>query len=552
MLAGAVTCMALAAPSSALATNATAISAGAFHTCELTSAGAVKCWGANEQGQLGDGTARGSATPVAVSGLSSGVTAISAGPGENSETTCALTSAGAVKCWGANEQGQLGNGTTTGPEPCHGVACSKTPVAVSGLSSGVIAISAGGYHTCALTSAGAVKCWGYNEEGQLGDGTTTRKTTPVAVSGLSSGVTAISAGEFDTCALTSAGAVDCWGYNYYGGLGDGTETGKPTPVAVSGLSSGVTAISAGGDATCALTSAGAVDCWGYNYYGQLGDGTESNKTTPVAVSGLSSGITAISASDGWHTCALTSAGAVECWGSNWDGELGDGTISNQPTPVAVSGLSGGITAISAGGSHTCALTSAGAVKCWGRNDGGQLGDGTTTGPELCHGVACSETPVAVLGFYTAMCTTNTGTVKLSPGLSATPAVQTVKIKGTLSGCSGEAEAFREAKYTATLKTATAVSCSVLKGPGETATGADTYKWTPKAKASTGTLRMLLTETPAVVFSGEVAIGSYSSLTFFGEATESYTGGPTCGEPIGNKAAKAVKTGTFSGSEVNFE
>jgi hypothetical protein len=153
------------------------------------------------------------------------------------------------------------------------------------------------------------------------------------------------------------------------------------------------------------------------------------------------------------------------------------------------------------------------------------------------------TPVDVIGLAKATCTTNTGTVKLSPGLSATAAVQTMKIKGTLKGCTGEP--FTEAKYTATLKTAGPVSCSVLKAAGEKATGAVQYKWAPKAKASKGTLNMLLTETPGVAFSGEVTSGSYSPLKLSGTVTESYGGGATCG-------TKKVKKGTFSGSAVNFE
>ena len=148
------------------------------------------------------------------------------------------------------------------------------------------------------------------------------------------------------------------------------------------------------------------------------------------------------------------------------------------------------------------------------------------------------------------CTGNTGTVKLSPGLTNTAAVQTMKVKGTLTGCAGTP--FTEATYTATLKTAAPVSCSVLGTAGEAAAGAAKYKWTPKAKASTGTLSMLLTETPDIAFSGEVTTGSYAPLTLAGFATESFTGAATCAEKVGKKAAKPVKKGTFSGSAVTFE
>jgi alpha-tubulin suppressor-like RCC1 family protein len=355
---------------------ATAIAAGDYHTCALTSAGGVRCWGGNGFGQLGDGSTIDRHGPVAVSGLASGVAAIAAG----GEHTCALTSAGGVKCWGLNAHDQLGDGT----RPNLG---SPTPVNVRGLTSGVVAIAAGSQHTCALTSAGAVKCWGYNDSGQLGDGTTTDRNRPVAVSGLASGVAAIAARSEHTCALTSAGAVKCWGENDIGELGDGTTTEHKTPVAVTGLTSGVAAIAAGDAHTCALTSSGGVRCWGWNVAGELGDGTTTEHDTPVAVSGLASGVAAIAAG-GFHTCALTSSGVAKCWGANGSGDLGDATTTDRLIPADVSGLASGVAAIAAGYSHTCALTTSGVAKCWGANHFGQLGDGTTTD---------RHTPVEVIG-----------------------------------------------------------------------------------------------------------------------------------------------------------
>jgi len=238
-------------------------------------------------------------------------------------------------------------------------------------------IEAGAGMTCALTTSGGVKCWGRNDFGSLGDGTTTNRSTPVDVAGLTSGVSAITSQCAHTCALTTGGGVKCWGYNSSGELGDGTTTDRLTPVDVSGLTSGVSAITSGCNNTCALTTGGGVKCWGNNFSGELGDGTTTQRLTPVDVSGLTSGAASISAEYA-NTCALTTGGGVKCWGDNQYGQLGDGTTTQRLTAVDVTGLTSGVAVLSAGTLHTCAITTSGVMKCWGDNQYGQLGDGTTT------------------------------------------------------------------------------------------------------------------------------------------------------------------------------
>lgn len=339
------------------------ISAGAQHTCAVTTAGGVKCWGYNQVGTLGDGSLIGRNSPVSVSGLDSGVTSVATGESHS----CAVTTAGEVKCWGNNNSGQLGDGTTVNR---------LTPVSVSGLSTGVTSVAAGGSHTCAVTTGGAAKCWGSNYYGHLGDGSTSQRLTPVSVSGLGSGVASVVTGaQGHTCAVTTTGAVKCWGYNYYGQLGDGTTVNRSTPVSVSGLGSGVASATLGNYHTCAVTTGGAGKCWGSNNYGQLGDGSTSQRLMPVSVSGLDSGVASVSAG-GYVTCAVTAAGAAKCWGYNANGYLGDGSTTNRTAPVAVSGLSSGVTSLSTSGSHTCVAAAEGVAKCWGSNGFGQLGDGT--------------------------------------------------------------------------------------------------------------------------------------------------------------------------------
>jgi alpha-tubulin suppressor-like RCC1 family protein len=262
------------------------------------------------------------------------------------------------------------------------------------------AVAAGGFHSCAVTTDGGLKCWGNNGDGRLGDGTTTNRTTPVDVcatgatapcgTNVLADIVAVSAGNAHTCALTTGGGVKCWGSNQFGRLGDGTTTGRTTPVDVSGLTTGVAAIAAGHSHTCALLTTGGVKCWGYNFSGQLGDGTTTDRSTPVDVcadaaceASLGS-VAAISAGFN-HTCAVTTAGGVKCWGYNGSGELGDGGAcgSTCTTPVDVcatfpcaTSLSG-IADISAANSYTCALTTGGGVKCWGSNSQGSLGHGGT-------------------------------------------------------------------------------------------------------------------------------------------------------------------------------
>ena len=336
---------------------------GHAHTCAISRFGGASCWGFNVAGQLGDGTTVTRSTAQSVVDLSPGTTALTAGR----RHTCALDRIGGVQCWGYNGFGQLGDGTAVDRH---------TPVNVGGLGAGVMGLQAGGEHTCAIGRGGGLKCWGSNLSGELGDGTTTDRASPVNVVGLQTGVIALAAGGKHTCALTSAGRVKCWGLNNFGQLGDGSTTDRLTPMAVAGLTARVVAIAAGDSHTCAVINTGGVKCWGLNDFGQLGDGSTANRLTPVDVGGLTTRVVAVAAGNG-HTCALTRAGGMKCWGSNFWGQLGDGTTTDHLTPADVVGLATGVVASAANHLSACAMTSIGSLKCWGANLDGQLGDGTS-------------------------------------------------------------------------------------------------------------------------------------------------------------------------------
>jgi alpha-tubulin suppressor-like RCC1 family protein len=391
------------------------ISAGSWHSCGVTVSGTAYCWGENLFAQLGRGNVGGVAlTPTAVQGEIS-FAQVSAGGGQ----TCAVATSGVGYCWGANYDGQLGDGTN---------GTRVAPAVAGKLTLTFDRLSGGGYHTCGITSLGAAYCWGADYDGQLGDGTTpVSRFNPVAVVG---GVAfyRISSGYNHTCGLTINGVAYCWGDNSSGQLGNGTTVSASVPTLVSG---GLVfaRIGAGVEHTCGIANTGAVYCWGANGSGQLADGTTTPHHTPNAVTGGQ--LFAELAVGSYHACALTNAGqaycwgssgviedhfpnvvsgglvftqlsagdrftcglsggAAHCWGSNTDGQLGDGTTLNHPFPAPVSGgLS--FTELTTGESHTCAVSSSGSTYCWGWNYYGQLGDGSTT-PQ--------SAPVAVAGGLT--------------------------------------------------------------------------------------------------------------------------------------------------------
>jgi alpha-tubulin suppressor-like RCC1 family protein len=369
-----------------LASGGVQVTAEDGFSCALTAQGGVKCWGTNYFNALGDSTIQKQLAAADRLGLTSGVQAIDVGLGH----LCALTTGGGLKCVGADYFGQLGNGGPTS-------SSSANPVDVTGLTSGVLKFAASSNHTCAIVTGGAVKCWGENYDGKLGDGTTEPRSEPVNVVGLASGAVAISVGDDHSCAVLSSGAVKCWGANSDGQLGDGTRTKRLTPVDVSSLTDAAS-ISAGERSTCARTNAGAVKCWGEGLNGQIGDGGQDDRLVPTQVQGLESGVASISVG-GNHVCAILNSGQLMCWGANYQGALGLGTTtpSQVTLPTAVPGMTG-VLDVSASSIHTCAAVAGGAVKCWGNNVYGAIGDGTFDGSFVPVAVMSADTTPAAFSF----------------------------------------------------------------------------------------------------------------------------------------------------------
>lgn len=335
--------------------EATALEVGHDHVCALIGGGSLKCWGGNGAGQIRSGV--NTVAPTEVVGLGGRVTKVSAG----FAATCVVVEDGRVQCWGGNSSGQLGDGTTT-PR--------TQPTDVVDLGGVANDVSAGEGFACALLSDGVVKCWGTNNYGQLGDGSTQQRLRPVTVQGLS-GIVQISAGTTHACALSSGGEVFCWGKNTDGQIGDGTTTAANRAVRVL---SGASVVTAGYASTCAALSAGGMRCWGYNGYGgQLGDLTDTGRKSPVEVHGIAQIVNSIGVAYG-HTCAVDDDGGVLCWGNNDQGELGTGSFATRAYPVDVHGVHHQASAISLAAETACVVQSSN-VKCWGQGYLGQLGQG---------------------------------------------------------------------------------------------------------------------------------------------------------------------------------
>lgn len=378
------------------------VSAGGQHSCGVTSAGGLKCWGANTSMQLGDGTTYTASLPMSIesgvqyaavssggayncgittdgvtkcwgnsygNGIVNSIVAnpLSIDPGSDytflsmsGATTCGLLSSNQLKCWGKNESAQFGDGSSINK---------IYPVEVQGRYK---TVAGGNTHACGIDESGTLKCWGDGQYGKLGTGSTSSSKPVVIDSGVL--YKDISAGYGHTCGVTSAGVLKCWGYNYYGQVGDGTTADKSLPIVID---SGVTyaKVAAGTFSTCAITTTGTLKCWGYNNYGQIGDGTAIARSAPVPVdSGVLYDDVTIEES---HACGLTSAKDLKCWGYNGSGQLGDGSTTNRSTPGLIdSGTK--YSSIATGVMHSCGVTENSVLKCWGANSLSQLGDGTTT------------------------------------------------------------------------------------------------------------------------------------------------------------------------------
>ena len=345
------------------------------HSCVLMMSGEAVCWGRNTEGQLGDGTTFNSSTPVTTKVPKNEVTTIALGQFHS----CILTKNKKVQCWGKNDQGQLGDGSTNN---------SLIPVENSIMDA--IDIGLGGVHTCAAIQNNQVKCWGKNDKGQtLGVGLPPPSNSIFPTDVNLTDVSLVTLGNAHSCALLSnLSEVWCWGLNSSGQTGRNDGVSIVSLSKTNNLDSGTSTIVSGWDHNCAMNGSGGIKCWGRNLEGQIGDNSTQTKYVPVDVSTFSTGAKTI-ALGGYHSCALTTSGGVKCWGSNQYGQLGDGTNNTeQLIPVNVVGFDqGGAQAIALGKNHSCVLTVEGGVKCWGDNSYGQLGNNTTTK---------SSTPVDVI------------------------------------------------------------------------------------------------------------------------------------------------------------
>ncbi len=369
--------------------TAKAVDAGWTHTCALLDNGSVSCWG--EQ-YLTNDTKVDLTSPTLVGDFGNNRTAIQISTGNS--VTCAVLSDGTVSCWGKGFSGQLGNGATTS-------STDPTPTTSFGAGKKALSVSLYSDHACALIDDGTVMCWGKNDYGKLGDGTTSQRNAPVQVNPFPTNTTPISVavGSHHSCALLDIGDVSCWGEGAYGQNGDGTSTNRLSPGLTSGFGAGKLAVSvsSGDHHICALLDSGEVVCWGDGGYGRLGTGSSSRVYVPTPTVSFGDGRLATSLAVGsFHGCVVLDSGEISCWGGGLNGQLGNGETANQASPVLTKTLGPSVSSISVGEPHSCALLGNGSVACWG---GGYVGDGgngdSVPSPSIVSSFGTGRTAVQV-------------------------------------------------------------------------------------------------------------------------------------------------------------
>ncbi len=354
------------------------VEAGDNHTCGVKTSGQLFCWGNDDHGQLGDDTAiANQPAPVEVSGGSTDWASVSA----YSNTTCARKTSGRLYCWGSDALGQLGDDGAYADRP--------TPTEVAGGATDWAAVSTGFGHTCARKTTGHLYCWGEDNHGQLGVGENlATRPLPVEVFGGGANWAAVAAGQEHTCGLKTSGRLYCWGSDWSGALGNGGDNAdRHVPEEVAGGATTWTTPTLGVYDACARRTTGRVYCWGYALYGQIGNGATTYQPTPAEVAGGATNWGAPRAGL-FHTCAARTTGRLYCWGHSDAGQLGDGSSTDRSTPVEVVGGATDWTAVTGGDQHSCGIR-AQRVYCWGADGYGQLGNGD---PNTGH-----STPVLVVG-----------------------------------------------------------------------------------------------------------------------------------------------------------
>jgi len=347
----------------------------AYSTCALLLAGGVDCWGGNGVGELGDGTNAPSAVPKVVTGITK---AVALTGDNNGSAFCALLSTGGVVCWGSNHLGELGNGSIATTN------WSDVPVVVKGITDAKAVVNNSYATFCAVHATGSVSCWGGGSYGALGNGSTLNADVPVHVTGLTAVKSVV--GVFASfCAVLTSGKVSCWGNNQDGRLGNGTTIDSSVPVTVKNITNALSVMPDVSNSNfngtyCALLATGHVDCWGFGFYGEIGNGTFYTTGTdsvdvPSPVTGISSAT--LLTSGGASFCARLTTGHVKCWGNNSEGQLGNGGFTNSAVPVSALSITNAVS-FSSDFLSECATLATGIVKCWGYNSVGQVGNGTTT------------------------------------------------------------------------------------------------------------------------------------------------------------------------------